>query len=53
MPQPLNTARLEEALTLLAERLKLTAAEPQELGRLRRIIAYRPRLGHAKVADQL
>lgn len=31
MPQPLNTARLDEALTLLAERLKLTAAEPQEL----------------------
>jgi hypothetical protein len=31
MPQPLNTERLDEALTLLAERLKLTAAEPQEL----------------------
>lgn len=31
MPQPLNTARLDEALTLLAERLKLTAAEPEEL----------------------
>jgi hypothetical protein len=31
MTQPLNTERLDEALTLLAERLKLTVAEPQEL----------------------
>lgn len=31
MPQLLNTERLDEALTLLAERLKLTTAEPQEL----------------------
>jgi hypothetical protein len=31
MDQSLNTERLDEALTLLAERLKLTAAEPQEL----------------------
>ncbi len=31
MPQSLNIERLDEALTLLAERLKLTAPEPQEL----------------------
>lgn len=31
MSQPLNTARLDETLDLLAERLKLTGAEPQEL----------------------
>lgn len=31
MSRPLNIERLDEALSLLAERLKLTAAEPQDL----------------------